>query len=106
MHSAQTCPENEGMGEGKCVHINRSLYFDTARMDGMVKVEFLPGIPRAYLSTAEQGISILVCRPHEMAHIRNKEQTVQVTAKTTPLLMLFCFGENGTSGHKYETIIN
>jgi hypothetical protein len=59
------------------VQINRSLYFDKSTMDDITKLEFCPGTPTAYLSTAEQGISILVCRPrtgNETADIRSREQ--------------------------------
>lgn len=43
------------------VQINRSIYFDKAFMDNIVKMEFGPDMPTAHLSTAEQGISILMC---------------------------------------------
>jgi hypothetical protein len=61
------------------VHIHRNIYFDKATMDDITKMEFGPGTPTAYLATAEQGISILACRPrlgNETADIRTKEQAI------------------------------
>jgi hypothetical protein len=57
-------------------------------MDDIVKLEFCPGTPTAYLSTAEQGISILICRPrtgNETADIRSREQAVKFTEKNQSL---------------------
>ena len=45
------------------IQINRIVYFDKITMDDIVKMEFCPGTPTAYWATAEQGISILTCRP-------------------------------------------
>ena len=62
------------------VQINRGVYFNITTMDEIMRMEFCPGTPTAYLATAEQGISILVCRPragNETDDIWSREQTVQ-----------------------------
>jgi hypothetical protein len=41
------------------VKLNRGLYFDKTMMDDIVKLEFCPGTPTAYLNTAEQGMLLL-----------------------------------------------
>jgi hypothetical protein len=77
------------------VQINRGVYFDKATMDEIVRMEFCPGTPTAYLATAEQGISILVCRPragNETADIRSREQAVQATAKNHTLAEALLLG--------------
>lgn len=78
------------------VQINRSLYFDKSTMDDIVKLEFCPGTPTAYLSTAEQGISILICRPrtgNETADIRSREQAVKFTEKNQSLSEALLLGK-------------
>lgn len=78
------------------VQINRSLYFDKSTMDDFTKLEFCPGTPTAYLATAEQGISILVCRPrsgNETADIRSREQAVQFTEKNQSLSEALLLGK-------------
>jgi hypothetical protein len=70
------------------VQINRGVYFDKTTMDDIVKLEFCPGTPTAYLSTAEQGMSLLICRPrtgNETADIRSKEHAMQLTARNHTL---------------------
>ena len=70
------------------VQMNRGIYFDKTTMDDIVKMEFCPGTPAAYLNTAEQGISILICRPrtgNETADIRSKEQAALLTARNHSL---------------------
>ena len=52
-------------------------------MDEIMKMEFCPGTPTAYLNTAEQGMSVLIYWPrtgNKMANIRSKEQAVKLTA--------------------------
>jgi hypothetical protein len=69
------------------VQINRGLYFDKSTMDDIVRLEFCPGTPTAYLSTAKQGISMLICHPYtgnETANIWSKEQAIHLTSKNTP----------------------
>lgn len=78
------------------VQINRSLYFDKSTMDDIVKLEFCPGTPTAYLSTAEQGISILICRPrtgNETADIRSREQAVKFTERNQSLSEALLLGK-------------
>lgn len=68
--------------------INRGVYFDKSTMDEIVKLEFCPGTPTAYLNTAEQGMSLLICRPrtgNETADIRSKEHAMQLTAQNHTL---------------------
>jgi hypothetical protein len=80
----------------KDVQINRGLYFDKATMEDIVKMEFCPGTPTAYLSTAEQGISLLVCRPrtgNETADIRSREQAIQLTSKNHTLAEALLLGK-------------
>lgn len=70
------------------VPMNRGIYFDKATMDDISKMDFCPGTPTAYLNTAEQGISILICRPrtgNETADIRSKEQAALLTARNHTL---------------------
>jgi hypothetical protein len=65
-------------------------------MDDIVKLEFCPGTPTAYLSTAEQGISILICRPrtgNETADIRSREQAVKFTEKNQSLSEALLLGK-------------
>jgi hypothetical protein len=45
------------------VQLNGGVYFDKATMDDIVKLDFCPGTPTAYLNTVEQGMSMLICRP-------------------------------------------
>jgi hypothetical protein len=57
-------------------------------MDDIVKMEFCPGTPTAYLNTAEQGMSLLICCPragNEMANIRSREQAMKLTAQNHTL---------------------
>jgi hypothetical protein len=57
-------------------------------MDDIVKMEFCPGMPTAYLNTAEQGMSLLICRPrtgNETADICSKEHVMQLTARNHTL---------------------
>ena len=57
-------------------------------MDDITKMEFGPGTPTAYLTTVEQGISILICRPrtgNEAADLRVKEHTIQISQKNHTL---------------------
>ena len=70
------------------VQLNRGVYFDKTTMDDIVKLEFCPGTPTAYLNTAEQGMSLLICRPrtgNETADIRSKEHAMQLTARNHTL---------------------
>jgi hypothetical protein len=70
------------------VQINLGINFDKTTMDDIVKMEFCPGTPTAYLNTAEQGMSLLICRPrtgNETADIRSKEHAMQLTAKNHTL---------------------
>jgi hypothetical protein len=65
-------------------------------MDDIVKLEFCPGSPTAYLVTAEQGISILTCRPwtgNETADIRSREQAVKFTEKNQSLSEALLLGK-------------
>lgn len=70
------------------VVVNRGIYFDKSTMDDIVKMEFCPGTPTAYLNTAEQGMSLLICRPrtgNETADIRSREQAMKLTARNHTL---------------------
>jgi hypothetical protein len=70
------------------VQINRSLYFDKSTLDDIARLDFCPGTPTAFLSTAEQGISLLICRPctgNETADIRSHEQAIKVTSSNHTL---------------------
>jgi len=65
-------------------------------MDDIVRMEFCPGTPTAYLSTAEQGISILICCPrsgNETADIRSKEQAIKATAQNHTLVDALLLGK-------------
>jgi len=78
------------------VQLNRSIYFDKATMDDITKMEFGPGTPTAYLSMAEQGLSILICCPHmgnETADIRSKEQVMLSMQKNHTLLEALLLGK-------------
>jgi hypothetical protein len=70
------------------VQMNPGIYFNKTCMDDIVKMDFCPGTPTAYLSTAEQGISILMCRPrlgNETDNIHSKEQAALLTARNHTL---------------------
>jgi hypothetical protein len=57
-------------------------------MDDIVKLEFCPGTPTAYLNAAEQGKSLLICRPrsgNETADIQSKEHAMKLTARNHTL---------------------
>ena len=61
-------------------------------------MEFCPRMPPAYLSTAEQGTSILICCPwagNETADIRSKEQAIRATAKNHTLVEALLLGKKG-----------
>jgi hypothetical protein len=78
------------------VQIHRNIYFDKATMDDITKMEFGPGTPTAFLSTAEQGISILTCRPrvgNETADIRTKEHAMQTTRQNHSLAEALLLGK-------------
>jgi hypothetical protein len=78
------------------VQINRSIYFEKATMDDITKMDFGPGTPTAHLHTAEQGISILTCRPRngsEAADLRTKEQAVNSTHKNHTLAEALLLGK-------------
>jgi hypothetical protein len=78
------------------VQINRSIYFEKASMDDITKMEFGPGTPTAYLNTAEQGISILTCRPrmgNEAAELRAKEHAVDSTHRNHTLAEALLLGK-------------
>jgi hypothetical protein len=78
------------------VQLNRGLYFDKATMEDIVKLEFCPGTPMAYLSTAEQGISILICQTrtgNETADIRSCEQVIQLTSQNHMLVETLLLGK-------------
>jgi hypothetical protein len=65
-------------------------------MDDIVKLEFCPGSPTTYLATAEQGISILTCRPwtgNDTADIRSREQAVKFTEKNQSLSEALLLGK-------------
>jgi hypothetical protein len=62
------------------VQINLGIYLDKSTMEDIVWMEFCPGTPTAYLATAKQGISVLICllrRGNETAVIQSKEQAIQ-----------------------------
>ena len=78
------------------VQLNRSVYFEKATMDDITKLEFGPGTPTAYLNTAEQGISILTCRPrmgNETADLRSKEHAVDSTLRNHTLAEALLLGK-------------
>ena len=65
------------------IQLNRGVYFDKTAMDDIVKSEFCLGTPTTYLNTAEQGMSLLVCRPHtgnETTNIWTKEHAMELAA--------------------------
>ena len=65
-------------------------------MDDITKLEFGPGTPTAFLSTAEQGISILTCRPrvgNETADIRSREHAMQTTRQNHTLAEALLLGK-------------
>jgi hypothetical protein len=83
-HRTQLVEEMKRWATANEVQINRGIYFDKSTMDDFVKMDFCPGTPTAYITTAEQGISILICRPrmgNETADIRSKEQAALLTAR-------------------------
>jgi hypothetical protein len=70
------------------VQVNRSIYFDKSTMEDITRMEFCPGTPMAYLDTAEQGMSLLICRSqtgNETADIRSKEQAMKLAARNHTL---------------------
>jgi hypothetical protein len=70
------------------VHFDLGINFDKTTMDDIIKMEFCLGTPTAYLNTAEQGMSLLICRPrtgNETADIRLKEHAMQLMAKNHTL---------------------
>jgi hypothetical protein len=78
------------------VQLNRSVYFAKATMDDIAKMEFGLGTPTAYLNTAEQGISILTCRPrlgNEAADLRSREQAVDSTPRNHTLAEALLLGK-------------
>jgi hypothetical protein len=77
------------------VQLNRGVYFDKATMDDIVKLDFCPGMPTAYLNTAEQGMSMLICRPrsgNKTADIRSKEQAAKLAAHNHTLMEALLLG--------------
>ena len=93
------------------VHINRSIYFDKALMDDFTKMEFGLGTATAYLNTAEQGVSILVCRPragNQIADLRSKEQAMSSTQQNhtlaeARLLVSITLHFNGCTSWSYSS---
>ena len=78
------------------VQLNRGVYFDKHTMDDIVKLEFCPGTPTAYWNTAEQGMSLLICRPrsgNETADIRTKEHAIKLTARNHTLTEALLLGK-------------
>ena len=78
------------------MQINRGIYFDKSTMEDIVRMEFCLGMPTAYLFTAEQGISILICCPWvgiETVDIRSKEQAIRATAKNHTLAEALLLGK-------------
>jgi hypothetical protein len=68
-------------------------------------MEFCPGTPTAYLATAEQGISILICRlrtGNEMANIQSREQALRATANNHILAEALILGKR-THTHRLQT---
>jgi hypothetical protein len=83
------------------VPTNRSIYFDKATMDDIVKMDFCPGTLTAYLTTAEQGISIFICRPRTGAKqltFARKSRPPNSSQGTTPLPMR-SYWAAGTNAH-------
>ena len=78
------------------VQLIRGVYFDKTTMDDIVKLEFCPGTPTAYLNTAEQGMSLLVCPPrtgNKTADIRTKEHAMKLTARNHTLTEALLLGK-------------
>lgn len=77
--------------------INRGLYFDKATMNDIVKLEFCPGTPTAYLNTAKQGMPLLICcsqQETETSNIRSKKQALRLTAQNHTLTESLLFGKH------------
>lgn len=84
----QLVEEMQSWAKNNDVQLNRGVYFDKTTIDDIVKMEFCPGTPTAYLNTAEQGMSLLICRPrtgNETADIRSKDHAMQLTARNHTL---------------------
>jgi len=78
------------------VQINRGIYFDKTTMDDIVRLEFCPRTHMAYLSMAEQGISLLICRPctgNKTADIRSREQAIKMTSQNHTLTEALLLGK-------------